>query len=306
MKRFKGAQYLLGLALLFGVSGGLFGSQAVLADQLSSQSAVVPAPNDDSTDTDGEEVQIFSTYPILQNTPDSTFRFEVTLYYEGDESKTFDLDFVVPEGWAGIFSGGYPEAEISAFTVRPGRTGEKIYLTVGSISDTPVEPGEYTITVNASSGDIEGSADFKAVVIPQPEEYYLYLSTATLLTEFSVTPEQENHISMQLTNGQIGRVEDIVFDAEEPEGWQVTFTPDSIPVLESGVTQEIDMVVVPPKGAEPGDYPLVLKAIGDKTETSRSLRISVASSAMGGMAGVIVTIAVVVVLAIWFRRSGNR
>ena len=309
MNKFRGAHYLLGLALLFGVSGGLFGGQAVLADQITSQGTVVPAPGDDEplpVDAGEEAVEIFSGYPILQNTVGNVFQFEVTLYYEGDEARTFDLGFIVPEDWGGIFTGGYPETEISAFTVRPGKTGEKISLTVGPLSEEAAVPGEYVITVNAASGDIKGSVDLKAVVIPAPEQYLLYMSTDTLATEFSVTPDQDNHLSLQLTNGHSGRVDNIIFSSGNPDGWELTFTPSNISVLEPGVTQEIDVIVRPPAGTEAGDYPLILKAVGDQTETERDLRITVTSSAVGGIVGVIVVIAVIVVLAIWFKRSGNR
>ena len=76
MSRFRGAHYLLGIALLFGVFGGLFGGQAALA-----------------AEDNGEELQIFSRYPVLQNIVGSNFEFEVTLYYEGEDARTFDLDF---------------------------------------------------------------------------------------------------------------------------------------------------------------------------------------------------------------------
>jgi uncharacterized membrane protein len=309
MSKFRGAHYLLCLALFFGVFGGLLGDRVVLAAQEGSNTAVLlPSAQEEPPPVEppNEKLEVFSSYPILQNLWGSSFKFEVTLFYEGSEPKTFDLDLVAPEGWTGVFTGGYPETEISAFTVEPEKTGELIQLTVNPAADNPPGPGEYIFTVSAFSGDVSASVDLKAVVIPAPPRYLLYMSTATLQSEFSVKPDQDNHISIQLTNAQTGTVNNIIFTAEKPEGWNVTFTPNTLSSLEYGVTQEIDVVVTPPASAEAGDYPLTLKATGDETETEREYRITVVTSTAWGAAGIGIAVAIIVGLAVWFRQAGTR
>jgi uncharacterized membrane protein len=253
-----------------------------------------------------EKLEIFSSYPILQNTVGSVFEFEITLYYEGSEPRTFDLDMVLPEGWMGIFTGGYPETEISAFTVEPEKKNETVTLTVTPDPENLPQPGEYGFTVRATSDTVSDSVDLKAVVIPIPPQYLLYMSTSTLQSEFSMRPDQPNHISLQLTNAFNGTVTNIIFTAEEPEGWNVTFTPGTVAALEPGVTQEIDLVINPPAGTEAGDYPIILRASGDQTEAQREYRITVVTATAWGNAGIGIAIAIIVGLAIWFRRAGTR
>jgi uncharacterized membrane protein len=310
MNRFKGAHYLLCLALLLGVFGGLLGGQVVLAAQGSSQAFVLPPPAQEeppSEEPAAESLEIYSTYPVLQDTAGKNFEFEITLFYQGSEPKTFDLNLTSPEGWTGVFLGGYPETEISAFTVEPGRKRETVTLIVGPMSQQAAAvAGEYVFTVEAASGDVSDSTEIKAVVVTAPPEYLLYLSTATLVREFNMQPNQDNHVSLQLTNSASGTVDNIIFSAEGPSGWDITFTPGSLATLESGVTQEIDLVIKPPAGTESGDYPVIISAVGDEAEMSRELRITVATTSIWGQAGIGIAVAVIVALAIWFRRAGRR
>jgi uncharacterized membrane protein len=309
MGKIRGAHYLLCLALFFGVFGGLLGDRMVLAAHEGNDATVLlPSEQEEPPPVEPleEKLEVFSRFPILQNTVGSVFEFEITLYYEGSEPRTFDLDMVLPEGWTGIFTGGYPETEISAFTVEPEKANETVTLTVSPDSENLPQPGEYVFTVRAAADNLTASVDLKAAVILAPPQYLLYMSTATLQSEFSIKPEQANHISIQLTNGQTGTVNNIIFTAEEPEGWNVTFTPGTLASLEYGVTQEIDVVITPPAGTEAGDYPITLKATGDQTETEREYRITVVTSTAWGTAGIGIAIAIIVGLAIWFRRAGTR
>jgi uncharacterized membrane protein len=305
MGKFRGARYLLCLALFFGVLGSLFGSQLALAAQESRQVDALLPPGQEEPPSE-ESLNVFARYPIQQSVVGSAFEFEITLYYEGPEARTFDLDAELPEGWTGTFIGGYPETEISAFTVEPMKERETISFIVSPTEENIPAPGEYLFTVSAFSGDLSDSVDLKVIVVTAAPQYLLYMSTATLQSEFSIRPDQPNHISVQLLNAQTGTVNDIVFSAEKPEGWDVIFTPSTIASLEYGVTQEIDVVVRPPAGTEAGDYPLVLKASGDQIDAEREYRMTVITSTAWGVAGIIIAIAVIVGLAIWFRQSGTR
>ncbi len=253
-----------------------------------------------------EKLVVFSRFPILQNTVGTIFEWEITLYYEGSEPRTFDLDLTLPEGWIGIFMGGYPETEISAFTVEPEKKRETIKLFVGPLPESLLAPGDYMFTVGAASDGLADSVDLKAVVVTATPTYQLYMSTTTLLREFQVRPNEDNHVSIELANVGTGSLENITFTSEKPEGWDITFTPSRLASLEPGVTQEVDVVIIPPPGTEAGDYPVTLKAAGDQAEMERDLRITVVTSTIWGAAGIGITIAVIVGLAVWFRRAGKR
>lgn len=305
MRRFGKARYLLTVALICILFAGLFGSQIASAAEAEEENGS-PVLLGQEEPISGETLDIYSRFPILQSTAGTGFKFEVTLFYEGDDPRTFDLDMDLPEGWQGIFVGGYPETEISAFTVEPGKEREAITMLVIPTSEGIVEPDNYTFTVRAASDELEDSLDLEGIVVSPPLQYSLYMFTATMATQFQASPDQDNHVSLQLTNAQSGTVDNIALSAEAPEGWDVVFTPATIKSLEPGVTQEIDMVIIPPAGTEAGDYPVFINAASDQTETNRDLRITVRGSTNWGVGGVIAVVAAVVVLAIWFRKSGTR
>lgn len=308
MSKFRGAHYLVGVALLFGVCGGLFGAQsAAFAETGSSPDATVLSPFQEGDVPVAEDVTVSARYPILQNVVGSSFSFEVTLYYqapEGSDARTFDLSFEAPEGWTGRFTGD--SSSISAVTIEPGETSRTIDFVATPPTNVDVNPGNYEFAVNAASDDVTGSVGLEAVVVPESLLYVVFFNSPALTTDYTVNPGQDNHVAMQLINGSNGTVSDILFSAKAPEGWDISFTPASITELEGKVTQEIDVIIRPPKDAEPGDYPLMLDAVGDRADDDYSIRLTVPSSSIGGMVGAIVAIAVIVFLAIWFRRSGKR
>lgn len=309
MNRFRRARYLLCLAVVFGLLGSLGSNCIALANQESGASYISPSVAQEEPpppEPVPEKLEVYSDYPIMQTTVGSSLEFEITLYYEGNAPKTFDLELTAPEGWSGKFTGGYPETEISAFTVEPAKKSELIYLTVEPLTTVVAQPGDYQFIVNAISDTISGSTELKAVIVSSPPEYLLYLYTSTLLSEFQIKPKQDNHISIELQNYQTGTVKDIVFTAEAPEGWQATFTPDKLASLEPGVTQEIDFVITPSPDTPAGDYPVIIKATGDKAEMERELRLTVTTTTAVGVVGIGIAIAVIVGLAIWFRKAGGR
>jgi uncharacterized membrane protein len=295
MDRLRVTRYLMGSAILVGLFGGLLGNGIALA-----QEEPPPAPPAQET------LNVFSTYPIIRNTVGSALQFEIILFYSGGtQPKTFDLALTGPEGWAGQFLGGYPETVISAFTVEPEKTSEMITLTITPPAATPPEPGEYKFTVNAAADNVSGSVDLTAILIPPPPQYLLYLSTDSLRSEFSIKANQDNHFALELDSYQTGTVHNIALSADVPDGWQVTFTPASISSLETGVTQEIDFVVKPPAGTEAGDYPVLVKATGDESESTFDLRLTVAATSLAGAAGIGIAAGVIAGLVIWFRKAGT-
>ncbi|MFC1938766.1 NEW3 domain-containing protein [Chloroflexota bacterium] len=309
MGKFRGVHHLLCLTLFFGAFGILFGSQLALAAQESSQVDILLAPGQEEPTPEEaieERLEVFSHFPIQQNIVGSSFEFEITIYYEGSEAKTFDLDMTLSEGWTGVFKGDYPETVIPAFTAEPMEERQTFTFTVTPVQESLPSPGDYVFTIRAYSDTVSASLDLKAVVIPRSPLYQLYMANAMLQNEFSVKPNQNNHVSVQLLNTQNGIVNNIIFSAEKPEGWNVTFTPSTLTSLEPGVTQEIDIAIMPPRDAEAGDYSFILKAIGDETETELEYRITVVTSTAWGAASIGVAIAIIVGLSIWFRRAGTR
>ena len=304
MFRFRGVRYLLCLALLCTVLGGLFGDRVALAAQEIGNSSPTLPPSEEQPPPE-ESIELFTQFPVLENTAGASFKFEVTVEYRIKERRTFDLNLTLPPGWNGTPKSTTPENAISAFEPEPQNMTEKLIVEVWPVGNLP-EPGEYIFTFEVASGDLQGSIDLKTVVVEPALRYSLSMIVPTERTGIQVKAGEDNHMSIMIMNSASGDLEDITLSSEKPEGWEVTFTPSSLDTLEPGLSQEIDVVIKPPGGTEAGDYPVILKATSEKSNSDLELRVAVVTSTAWGGIGIGIAAGVITGLIIWFRRLGKR
>jgi len=297
------------LALIFGLLGGLFGSRVVLAAQENNYGSSSPPPSEEQVLPDEppeEEIEIFCTWPILEGEPGDSFKYEITFNYKISERRMFDLNLTVPLGWTGSPLSSYPEREIEAFEPDPGKATDKLSVAVRPQQGIRTEPGEYVFTFEVASGELQDSVELKAVVVARPPNYALDTFTPTGQNDVRVKAGEDNHTTIYLRNVATGDLSNIILSSEHPEGWSVVFTPSGAKSLESGLFTEVDVVIAPPAGTEAGDYPVIVKATSEETESSLELRATVLTSTAWGGVGIGVGVAVITGLIIWFRRLGRR
>ncbi|MBE9477728.1 MAG: hypothetical protein IMY81_00605 [Chloroflexi bacterium] len=309
MFKFRGVRYLLCLALLCTVPVGLFGDRVALAAQESGNSSPTLPPIEEQPPEEQpppkESIELFAQFPVLENTAGASFKFEVTVEYRIRERRTFDLNLTLPPGWNGTPKSRTPEKAISAFEPEPQNMTEKLIAEVWPVDNLP-EPGEYIFTFEVASGDLQGSIDLKTVVVEPALRYRLSMFVPTERTGIQAKAGEDNHMSIMIMNSASGDLEDITLSSEKPEGWEVTFTPSSLDTLEPGLSQEIDVVIKPPSGTEAGDYPVILKATSEKSDSELELRVAVLTSTAWGGIGIGIAAGVITGLIIWFRRLGKR
>jgi len=309
MFKFRGVRYLLCLALLCTIPGGLFGDRVALAAQESSNSSLTMPPSEEQPPeeqpTPEESMELSAQFPVLENTAGASFNFEVSVEYRIKERRTFDLNLTLPPGWNGTPKSTTPENAISAFEPEPQNMSEKLIVEVWPVGSLP-EAGEYTFTFEVASGDLQGSIDLKAVVVEPTLRYSLSMTTPTGQAGIQAKAGEDNHMSIMIMNSASGGLDDITLSSEEPEGWEVTFTPSSLDSLEPGLSQEIDVAIKPPSGTEAGDYPVILKATSEKSDSDLELRVAVPTATAWGGIGIGIAAGVIAGLIIWFRRLGKR
>jgi uncharacterized membrane protein len=308
MFKFRGVHYLLCAAMVC-AAGGLFAGGVAFAAQNSGNNSIALPPGQEEESPPEEEpkesVDIFAQFPVLENTAGSSFNYEVTIDYRIKERMTFDLSLVLPTGWNGTPRSSPEETAISAFEPEPSNLTEKVIVEVWPVNQLP-EPGEYTFTFQVSAGEIQDSIDLKGIVVEPIPRYSVTMSLPTDSEEIQAKAGEENHVSVMISNTATGDLQELMLSADAPDGWQVTFTPNSLDDLESSLSQEIDVSIMPPTGTEAGDYPLVLKTDTEKASTDLELRVTVPSSTAWGGIGIGIAAGVIAGLIIWFRRMGRR
>lgn len=286
MSRFPIIRYFLGLVLLLAAVGGLAVNQAVVVAQ--------------------DELELETKFPVLSGESGEVFEFEVDLKYQGAERRRFDLTTSVPPDWVAFAESGYPKKQIVAIELGPAETyatTEKITVRFGPVYWKLPEPGDYVVTLEISSGELKEAIELTAEVTAK---YGLEMTTETGRLNTEVTAGRDNHFAIKLVNPGSVAIENITFSSTRPEGWSITYNPDKVDSLEAGLTQEVDVVINPPRRTIAGDWPVTIKAESKKISDDLELRVTVLTPTIWGWVGIIIVLVVIAGLAVLFRQLGRR
>jgi len=305
VSRIRAFRYLFCFVLLFTMLGGLMGVP-VLAVQENDDNPVVMPPNQEEPPAE-DVIDFRCDYPVLCVEAGEEAEFEVELLWLGEERRRFDLATIPPSGWkAEIYTqyGGYPEKPIEALELEPEKLyGNTVKILVQPIPGNLPEPGDYTIALKVSSEDVTGTYEFVAKVSPR---YEFAMITQTLRLDTEAKAGEGKHLSVILMNSGSASIEDLSFTSTKPEGWDVTFYPEKIDSLAPGITQELGVVITPPKETEAGDWPVTLRANSDQVAEEVELRVTVSNTTIWGWIVILIVVMVVAGAGVYFWRLSRR
>jgi uncharacterized membrane protein len=256
-----------------------------------------------------ETITLTTTYGKLSGIAGTGFEFEVGLQYVGAETRVFDLTATGPQDWTTSITPSYPKdkqiLDIRLDPVSPLSTsgGTKI-----SVSVTPPywllpEPGEYPITVEATSGEVKGSITLTAVVT---STYIMSLAPTEELYNTTATAGRDNYFSIEVQNKGSAAVDDVTFSASKPTGWTVEFSLEKIDSLPAQDSQTVEVNIKPPAKAIAGDYQISLTAKGKQISDDMDIRVSVETPTIWGWLGVAIIVLVLAGLVYIFMRFSRR
>ena len=252
-------------------------------------------------------IKLTCKFPIVEGVAGDSFEFE--FYITPMDKKyagKYDLNVVTPPGWKATIWRSHPKPgqRVGAIDLVgiPGPSAN-IIVKVVSLPGKPPEPGEYMITLEVESGDIKASLDLTAVVTAR---YEFDIDTVTGRLNTEVKSGEEKHVSILLVNTGTGAIENITLSSDKPEGWSITFNPEKIDSLEPDLTQEVDVIVKPPKRTIARDYVTTLIAESEHSSDRLELRVTVPTPRVWGGAGIGMAVAVIAGLIVLFRRLSMR
>jgi uncharacterized membrane protein len=308
MRRFKLTYWLACSAMLSAIFGGLLMQSVARAlPDTGSQPASI-APNQISPGT--EKITLSCQYPTISSYAGSYFSYTIDLLYTGGkEPRVFDLQAKVPDGFNYAITPSYGStSQIAAIRLDPQKTyPDSITVTATPYSWQAAQPGEYPITVVASSGDIKASIDLKAIVTAK---YDLQLRTSTGLLNTNATSGDDNYLTISVVNSGTADLEKIEFSSKtsSPSGWSITFDPKQIDLLPVGGTHEVQVDIKPAEKTISGDYMVTISAQPQAKNAfgSFDLRVTVETSPIWGWIGVAIVVLVIAGLGYMFMRFGRR
>ncbi len=233
-----------------------------------------------------------------------TFDFQVSVVFDGEGEKYFEIIEEFPPGWSMDINPGTQAIDIALLELKPG-TAETLKIKCMPIVEQ--EPGEYLFKITLKStveGDeLEGSVEFTGIVKPDGK---INLSTLDERLNAEVRPGRDNSFTLILENTGTAPVEDITLNSSgEPEGWQVELE-DNIDILDVGQKLEIEVNIIPPDRTIAGDYTIRFNASSEDGNDSINLRIMVETPLIWKIVGIGLIAFVIAGIAIIFERLGRR
>jgi uncharacterized membrane protein len=307
MRRLKYSYWLTCLSLLAAMLGGLLISSIAQALPETGGSPASIAQNQASPI---EKVTLSCQYPSVRTYASATFSYSIDIQYTGGkEPRVFDLQVKVPNGFTSSIMPSYgSSSQIESIRLDPTKTyPDSLSVSVSPNSWQLPQPGEYPITVAASSGDIKDSIDLKAIVTAR---YDLELKTSTGLLNTNATSGDDNYLTISVANTGTADLEKVSFSSKTsaPSGWSITFDPKEIDLLHAGDTREVQVDIKPAKKSISGDYMVTISAEPQAKDAfgSFDLRVTVLTPTIWGWVGVAIVVLVIAGLAYMFMRLGRR
>lgn len=248
----------------------------------------------------GSGDELTAQYAELQGPRDATFNFSVSLTNNSSIERNYSLGAQAPEGWSVTFTPSYQSQQVASLNVKSGASQN---LDVKVVPAATAEEGEYKILIGASSTGGKVEKELKVII---SGTYKLEFTTPTGRLNASVTAGGDSLVNMVVNNKGGATLQDINFTSSQPPNWAVKFEPGKIDSLKPGETRQVTATITADNKAIAGDYVVSLSASTRETRSSADLRVTVKTSTLWGVAGVILVLLVIAGVYKVFQTYGRR
>jgi uncharacterized membrane protein len=121
----------------------------------------------------------------------------------------------------------------------------------------------------------------------------------------NATAGSTSDLTLTLSNTGTADVAAAAMTATAPSGWKVTFDPATVDVP-AGQQVQVIAHVAPSSDAIAGDYQATFKATAPVATASTDIRVTIETSLLWGLIGILLIGAVLIGLLLTFRRFGRR
>lgn len=244
-------------------------------------------------------VTLTADFPRLRGASDTTFNYSLTLTNNSPEETNFNLIAQGPEGWV-VQARPSQQEQAATLRVDGGSTGS---LTVDVDPPDDVAAGTYEVVVRAEGGNKSAETTLETEIIGN---VVLTVTTPDERLNAEVVAGRERDITILVVNDGSTAVEQVTLSATPPSDWEVTFEPETIERIDAGGTAEVTAKISPSGEAVAGDYALTMSAAAEAATDDVELRVTVRTSRLWGLVGIVVILAVGFLLFRIFQRYGRR
>jgi uncharacterized membrane protein len=244
-------------------------------------------------------VAMTADYPQLKGTATQTYTFSLTLSNDTAEDLTFALAAQGPDGWT-VTAKPSGQSQAASIVVKAGETG-----TVDVEADPPsdVAAGDYEVDVSATSGDKTANTKLAVSITGN---YKLTVTTPDQRLSTSGPAGGTIAETVRIQNDGSAPLTGITFDKTAPSGWNVTFSPSTIDSIPANGNQDVTANIQPSGDAIAGDYVVTISAKAKEASGQSDFRVTVETSPLWGIVGLLLIVAIVAGLVWVFRAYGRR
>lgn len=238
--------------------------------------------------------------PALKGTPTTTFDYHVKIDNNSPQDHLFNLNADTPPGFTASFKHGYDTTEITGVPIKADSSDT---VTLEVKPNPTVAAGAYPINFQVQADNLSAQTQLGLLVNGSPE---LGLSGPGGRLSGEATAGQSTTVPFTVTNSGSAPATNVKLSANAPTGWTVAFDPDSLPGVDPNGSQDVNVRITPSDQAIAGDYVVTLRASGDGVSQSADFRVTVNTSTIWGIVGIIVIAVAVIVIVLAVLRYGRR
>lgn len=238
--------------------------------------------------------------PSLRGAPDSDFDFKVAVQNDGGEDATIRMVAATPPNFRVKITEEYGSQELTSL---PLKVGEKKTVAVKVTPAYDAQEGTYPIDLKATTGKAEATSRLTMEVTGVPK---LTVSGVGERLNTNAEAGKETTVDVVLSNDGSAPARDVNLNASPPSGWKVAFQPARLDTLAPNATETVRALITPAEKAIAGDYMVKVSADGHGISKSADFRVTVRTSTMWGIVGVLVIGTALVVLVVAMMRFGRR
>ena len=237
------------------------------------------------------QLSIKAKLPSLNGTPTTAFEYQFTVKNDSDKDLLVKLVAQAPPNFQTSFMEAYGTQELSSVPIEAGKDKD---MKVKVTPPASVSAGDYPVVVVASAEGAQADSKMTMSISGQPK-----LKVSGENDRLSAQAEAGNAtpITLVVSNTGSAPASDIELSGSPPSDWKVTFQPAKIDVLQPNDKRNVEALLTPSSKAVAGDYMTTFRANGKGDSTSADFRITVATSTLWGIVGVVI-IAIALLVAV--------
>ena len=237
--------------------------------------------------------------PTIIGSPSTTFRFTATLKNEGDEDLTVNLTSDADSNLTMSYSLSGQDVTSIPLAANDSKSISIVATPVNNLA-----AGDYPIVVHAVGGDATADLQLTATVTGQAK---LGISTPDGVLSANATLGKDTTLTLQVANSGSAPARNVQLTSSAPTDWTVTYNPSTIDEIPAGQQANVTATIHPSDKAIAGDYQITVSAQAtDVASQSTNFRITVVTSTLWGVVGIVLIAISVGVVALAVMRFGRR